>query len=315
MFALPGFTTIRLLGRGGFGQTWLLRRDADGMPFAVKVLHQYTQDAFDRFAREARMLQRNRNNPYVVNIEGSFFQQGYAPYLLLEYCDGGSLDAWVAHRQPWTTVTFALAHASAGLDYLHGLDDGFHRDIKPANLLLKYVTPDKSQWLVKVCDFGMARTPETVGPGMTWSPAGTRGYMAPELAMGMYHRPADIYSLGVTGIELLTGSKEPAALSAAQGPAALHELLREMVAPDWTRRPTMSQVNARLRQILNPPKPKVPTRPAPQPSLPTSGGGGWGWLAAAAGLAAALAVGTMNSKDSNGRWRGKDGRYRSGPWG
>ncbi|MCB9779447.1 MAG: serine/threonine-protein kinase [Alphaproteobacteria bacterium] len=314
MFTLPGFTTIRSLGRGGFGQTWLLRRDSDGMHFAVKVLHQYTQDAFDRFAREARMLQRNQSNPYVVNIEGSFFQQGYTPYLLLEYCEGGSLDAWVTHRREWKAVTFALAHASAGLDYLHGLSDGFHRDIKPANLLLKYLTPDKSQWVVKVCDFGMARTPETVGPGMTWSPAGTPGYTAPELVTGMYHRPADIYSLGVTGIELLTGRKEPAALLGALGPTALHQLLRQMVSPDWTQRPSMSEVSARLRQILNPPRPKVQARPAPRPQPPSSGGGGWGWLAAAAGLTA-LALGTMNSKDSNGRWRGKDGRYRSGPWG
>lgn len=352
MVTIPDFKILRALAQGGFGHVHLARRVSDGVTAAIKVLHLPNDDNVRRFYREAKLLHQQIGNPYVVTLYKADFQ--HAPqYIAMEYCAGGSLRNWVGQRIDWLEIVFALSNAAAGLTKIHEVG-GFHRDIKPDNLLIA-LGQDGSK-TVKVGDFGLARVPETTQWPMTTSPAGTRGYMAPELwrAGAQYSSPCDVYSLGVTGIELLTGGLSPQGLSQrADIPHQLRTLLLSMVQIEPARRPNImschqgfvgvgqlefakreveareaqaaaareaqarEEQEARVREAKQQQQARqqqVQERQTRARQAGAAAGAGLG-LGGLALLVGGIALATMNSRDDNGRWRGNDGRFRGGPWG
>lgn len=304
---------LRELGRGTFGRVYLAEGDGLGH-VAVKELLDPEADV-ERFAREIRVLLDQINNRYVVDIYG-YDLSAPRPHLVMEFCDGGSLRQFVG-KAPWRQTATMLLHAAQGLLGIHSVG-GFHRDLKPDNLLLGRCR-GVDGYIVKVADLGLARRPKTAQPPMTRTPGGTPGYMAPELDMpgAQFTASADVFSLGIIGIELLTGSVSPDALARADIPENLRNLLHRMVSPFAFLRPTTTDLIIALGQIIN------VTQSAPGPALRrhpeaqrTPEGNGWVWLLALAGLAAAgaaLAAGDKGEWDANvGRYRGSDGRFTTG---
>ncbi len=267
------FQTVRPLGRGGFGEVFLVRDRETQQQFAMKKLIDVTPENRERFEREAVHLQRQLDNRHVVNLIEADLDAD-PPYLLLEYCEGGSLDGFLRERQRWQFVARVLMHTLIGLRDVHRVN-GFHRDIKPHNLLLARDPVDV--WIVKVADFGFARVPMTVGP-MTRGAAGTPGYIAPEVRMGEpFHPGADMYSLGIVALELLTMTRDPAALATTDAPAPFVSLVRRMAARDMSLRPRVDEALATLLNLLGPSEPPQdgPRPPGPKvgPKSPPSEGG------------------------------------------
>lgn len=245
---LPGYRIIREIGAGGFGRVFQAKEERTGNTVAVKILQTSRGQAFRRFRREGKALWRNLTNPHVVTLIEQDFD-GFWPYLVMEFCPGGSLREWVTERRSWQEVATALVHTSRGLSEFHRAG-GSHRDIKPDNLFL--AQDGNGYWVVKVGDFGLARSPEIVSELMTDTPCGTMGYWAPEVqARQPYTNSVDIYSLGITGIELLTGRRDPAGLNDALAPSKLVELLRRMTATDPEARPHVEEVEQQIIRILN----------------------------------------------------------------
>jgi hypothetical protein len=122
--------------------------------------------------------------------------------LVLEYVEGVDLEQFVAQTGPLPTglVCEVLRQAAQALAYLHGRGV-VHRDVKPANLVLNYVEPG-SRPVVKLIDLGLAcRVGDRSG-----ELCGTVDYLAPERGAGeRVEVRGDLYSLGCTAYELLTG--------------------------------------------------------------------------------------------------------------
>lgn len=279
---------IRQLGQGAFGDVWLVQRA--GRFVAVKFLRVADPSQLERFAREARLLIEQLKNRHVVDLIDHNLA-AKKPYLVMEYCEGGSLRAWVENLRPWRNATIVLLHAIYGVSGIHRLG-GFHRDIKPENLLL--ATDLDGKVLVKVADFGLARVP-SADTNMTVSPAGTPGYIAPEvLSGGDFTEKADVYSLGVVGIELITGTRDVAALAMASVPDELKRALRQMVAQRPKDRPTVFAADTALRAVLNPSAHAVATAPAAAASSTSTSG--WHVLGAlAAAILGAIAIAGKSS--------------------
>lgn len=306
------YTHIKELGSGGFGEVFLALDQAMGKQVAIKYLTKADPDAVDRFRREARILYRELNNKYIVDLLDHDLDDR-PPYLVMEYCDGGALSSWVSKRQPWRDVATALMHTLHGLHGIHAAG-GFHRDIKPDNLLIA-TDPETRERIVKVADFGLARSPDATSSWMTQRAAGTPGYMAPELNAGVpYHAGADIYSLGVTATELLTGTRDTATLHAVSIPEGLRGLVLKMRSDDRTRRPTSREVAAALVEILKAPtKPASPPTKVPVSRSPNAGVVVGGLLVGGALLGLlALAANKPQWDDNVQRYRGSDGRFRNG---
>jgi len=185
---------------GGFATVYkaISRRDPHHT-IAVKVLNQVDPYARDKFLQEGH-LGKVLNHPNIVQVLGTGILDG-APYIMMEFLDGGTLRERITMGQPLPlpTVVNVAVQVCAALQYAHERKV-VHRDIKPENIMFT------STGRVKVVDFGIARwatqsTETSVGVIL-----GTPWYLAPEQAKGLPvdHR-TDIYSFGVVLYEMLTG--------------------------------------------------------------------------------------------------------------
>lgn len=256
----------RKVGEGGMGVVYLGRDPATGARAAIKLLERGDDKARTRFAHEAEVLRGLRHDRIVRYLDHGTTAEGY-DYLVMEWLDGtdlaqrldaGPLTVEDAVRIGYETATgLAAAHAAGVL----------HRDVKPSNLFLAH--GDVSD--LRVIDFGIAHA-EHAGPRLTSTGAviGTPHYMAPEQIRGAESVRTDVYSLGATLYECLTGrppfaGEHPAAvlLSVIAEPAPsaraarldvsldLDALLGRMMAKDPRDRPIdMGAVVTELSALL-----------------------------------------------------------------
>ena len=141
---------------------------------------------------------RDCSNEYIVNFIDTFYKDGNL-WLAMEFCEGGSaLDIIkvAKHTLSEKQCQCVLYHSLAGLAYLHS-KQLIHRDIKAANILIN------SDGRCKLADFGVARGMGASGAGTT---IGSPYWMAPEvLGTEKYNNSADIWSLGISAIEMVIG--------------------------------------------------------------------------------------------------------------
>jgi serine/threonine-protein kinase len=244
---------IKQLPSGGFGNVSVLFDKVLRREVVVKSLITPSWDNRQRFIREADMLYSLPSHEHVVDIIEANLNLSN-PCIILEYCKHGTLQDWVTNRGLFgpseINVAYAIQHAALGLQAIHERG-GFHRDIKPANL---FIGENRGgQLTIKLGDFGFGRLPQPYGPNnLTRHAAGTIGYIAPELygSNPVFTQACDIYSLGITGIELLTGSREIAALNKAWiFNSELKALLLRMTKLNPIERPTALDVAQGIKLV------------------------------------------------------------------
>ena len=184
-------------------------------PVAVKILHTENQSETQfirRFKSEALTASKLEH----VNVTRiiDFGQEGSELYLVMELVVGKSVDATVAVQGPLPAkrVVDIGIQVCRALTFAHG-QGVIHRDIKPENIMLIADMDDDGEPvdLVKVCDFGLAKMREPAdGEGEITSAGmlcGSPAYMSPEQTRGdQIDARTDVYSLGVTLFEALTGA-------------------------------------------------------------------------------------------------------------
>ena len=246
----PRYRILRPLGSGGMGLVFLAKHLLMDRMVALKVLHAKLLQrplAIERFCREVKALARVTHPNLVTAYDAE--QAGDVLFLVMEYVEGESLDR-VLRSQGKVPLDLArdwVRQVALGLQFAY--EQGLvHRDIKPANLLL---TP---QGQIKILDFGLARLrgESSEGKGQTPEGAllGTPDYVAPEQARDAKTADirADLYSLGCTWYEMLTG-RPP-----FQNETLLQQLLahqEQAPQPVSTYRAEVSlQTNALLQRLL-----------------------------------------------------------------
>jgi serine/threonine-protein kinase len=215
----------RLLGRGGMGAVYLAKQLDLGRTVVIKVIaagNDKDVSYIERFRREAQAAARIDSDNVVKVFETG--RLAGLPFIAMEYVDGSSVSALVASRGyfvPSIAAAIVLAAARA-LEKAHAAGI-VHRDVKPANILLC------KDGRVKVADFGLAKflvsanASPTPGQALTapGSTVGTPAYMSPEQAQGLdVDGRADVYALGVTFFELMTG-RQPFVGTTVRGTIAL----------------------------------------------------------------------------------------------
>jgi len=194
----PRYEVLEEISRGGMGTVHRAWDPQLGRNVALKVLRSEdgsAAEAHERFQREAR-LAASLHHPHIVPIYDSGTWKGQ-DYIAMQLLEGQTL----AHaRLDRRTALTCIRDAAPALHFAH--EKGIvHRDIKPSNLMLD------ADGRVFVADFGVARqsvaTASMTTPGTV---VGTPAYMSPEQAMGLpADARSDVYSLGATLYELLTG--------------------------------------------------------------------------------------------------------------
>jgi eukaryotic-like serine/threonine-protein kinase len=196
------YAVEKTLGKGGMATVELAEDLELGRKVAVKRLFASLagDDVFqERFFREAR-LAAALSHPNLVAVYDVGDDDGL-PFIVMEYVEGETLAELTARTGPMEPerAVDLLLQVCAGLEHAHaaGL---VHRDIKPRNLLVR------TDGVVKIADFGIARTLQATRLTQVGTVLGTAAYLAPEQAAGEpVTAAADIYSLGAVAYELLSG--------------------------------------------------------------------------------------------------------------
>lgn len=198
------YRLVRAIGRGAVGEVWLADDLVLSRQVAIKRLVAnpaagFDSDAIERIVREARVAAR-LHHPHVVSVF-DLVTDGGAPYVVMEYVDGESLEARMRRAGPLSTddARALIAQIADALAAAHARGI-VHRDVKPANIMID------TAGTAKLADFGIARGDGDSVLTMTGQTVGTIAYMAPEVARGEAASPAsDIWSLGVTLFAITQG--------------------------------------------------------------------------------------------------------------
>lgn len=268
------FSAERELGRGGYGVVYegVLR---SAQIIAVKKLFDLHRLEDENFQKEVRSLMGVKHKNVVrfvgycaksswqaIDLQGNgdyIFAETRERLLCFEHICNKSLDKYISDESSgleWNTRYEIVRGICAGLHYLHEKCHIVHLDLKPENILMD------ATMVPKIADFGLSRIfGDKQSRVITVNRPGTHGYMAPEyIIQGVVSIKADIYSLGVIIIEILTGSRNYplSALpdfqhfsgdSSSQSTNTPFQYFKEKILETWRTRLQKSREDAMLEQV------------------------------------------------------------------
>jgi serine/threonine-protein kinase len=195
------YELIGTINKGGMAEIHKACHRGDGKVYALRIMLpglSRTSRNIKRFLGGAAIV-RFLEHPNIVRIFDIVLDRKM-PYVVMEYVDGDNLKHHLLHHSPIITEKplEILMQVARGIQFLHK-NRVIHRDIKPENILIS------TEMEVKIADFSLAvrRDKEQLASRVI---SGSRSYIAPERILhGRYDERTDIYSMGITAYELLTG--------------------------------------------------------------------------------------------------------------
>ena len=196
------FQRIKLLGKGSFGEVYLVKSNSNNKTYAMKILNKdYIRERQqEKHTKIERDLLSRTNCSFIVNIKFAF-QDNSNLYILTEFMQGGDLFFHLHREKRFTDekAKFYLIEIILAIEYLHN-NNMIYRDLKPENLLL-----DKTGH-IKLTDFGLSKILKNPKE-KSYTICGTPQYLAPEILSNKgYDSAVDWWSLGCVFYEMLIGS-------------------------------------------------------------------------------------------------------------
>jgi eukaryotic-like serine/threonine-protein kinase len=280
------YEILKELGAGGMGKVYQVRNVITDRIEAMKVLLPdlaATPDLAARFLREVK-LTASLDHPNICSLRTAFSKDNQL-YMVMEYVEGTTMAAKLDMGP--LSVNDAVKYIGqvlSAVSYAHQRQI-IHRDIKPANMMLT------TQGVIKLMDFGIARSGDERGLTMTGTTLGSIGYMSPEQVKGdPVDARSDLYSVGIVLYEFVTGRrpflanseysimaahlnqapKPPLELNPGL-PAALNEIILMAIAKDAAKRFQTADAFANALTSVPASSAVAPTVPRTPVAGPTGG--------------------------------------------
>ncbi|GAB4141621.1 MAG: hypothetical protein Fur0046_17710 [Cyanobacteria bacterium J069] len=316
------YRIITILGAGGFGQTYLAKDEQQSRQCVVKQFKPVSQDlrllivARRLFDTEVETLRRLGQHDQIPELYDSF-QEGEEFYLVQEFIEGHALiQEFTGNRRFSEPEAIALLQDVLSVLHFVHQNQVIHRDIKPANLIRR-----RSDGKLVLIDFGAVKEIQTQLTGISGQTEvtvgiGTQGYTPSEQLMGRPRYCSDLYALGMTVVQAVTGCspsqlpEDPETLdiiwqNQANLSPGLTLILDHLVRYDFSQRyQSVAEVQHALTQLtelptdlleaptsLLPPAFALRTQPLPPLSWRDRLQAGWKGLAIAMAAAAAVSLG------------------------
>lgn len=244
------YRLMEKVGTGGMGTVYKVHDIRNkSQTAAIKILKEdflMDETIRKRFDYEAEIIDQLDHPNIIKVIERGQFKKTH--YIVMEYLQGQTLDSLIE-----TTDLLSLKEC---LNIMLQITDAIrlvhsksiiHRDIKPSNIMM--IQHLKNPFFVKLMDFGLAKTKYQTKLTETGKVVGTINYMAPEqITQSISQKSSDIYSLGVTFYELLTGQKP---FIGSSPTAIMHAILQEEpISPIKLRKDTPKKLNNLIVKMM-----------------------------------------------------------------
>ncbi len=203
------YVTKDMKGQGSYGTVFEVTDKTNNESYALKLIKIKNNEAEklkNEYKREIEVM-KNIKNKYIIKLIDNFYDEKRKGFcIVMELCDGNLKDLFENENYknglPLDVINKIFIQLNEALDTMR--DCGFiHRDLKTENILIKYTDESKTNFDIKLTDFGLA-TNEINSSIHTFSVAGTINYMAPEVETRHYNDKCDLWSLGVILYELCT---------------------------------------------------------------------------------------------------------------
>ncbi|KAI8123210.1 serine/threonine-protein kinase ULK3 [Lucilia cuprina] len=242
--ALPRITDFEILeklGVGSYATVYKAKHKKSKTYHAIKFVEMssLSDSSRENLITEIRLL-RSLNHKYIVTLE-DFFWDDKNIYIVLEYCNAGSLSTFIRSKKslPEATCKYFLRQLAAAVQYMRS-NDVCHFDLKPQNLLL---TKINSNVFLKVADFGFAQHLKLGEINMQLK--GSPLYMAPEIVRKhQYDARADLWSIGVILYECLFGR-------APYSSKTIEELLMRIRSCEKINLPPNARISKECEDLLS----------------------------------------------------------------
>ncbi|MEG4444163.1 serine/threonine-protein kinase [Microcoleus sp. AT9_B5] len=247
------YRSIKPIGQGGFGRTFLAVDETKPLIFSQCVIKQFfpqntaAEKSAQLFHQEAAQLETLGKHPQIPELIAHFEQDG-RQYLVQEFIDGKNLARELEQKGAFTETQIRqiLNDLLPVLHFVHK-SKVIHRDIKPENIIRRRLSPTPLPALetsyqpspfqkdIVLVDFGAAKKVTATGLPQTGTIIGSAAYTAPEQLMGKAVFASDIYSLGVTCIHLLTEIPPFDLFDSTEDSWAWRNYLKTAVSDDFGR--------------------------------------------------------------------------------
>ena len=194
------FTPIKLIGKGSYGNVYLVRYNKNDHLYAMKVLSKslLREQNQENNTKSERNLMVKIHCPFIVNIKFAF-QNDSKLYLVQEFIQGGDLFLHIHSQSKFSNekTKFYIIELCLAIHFLHE-NNMLYRDLKPENILIG------ADGHIKITDFGLCKILSDLDK--TYTICGTVQYLAPEILTGEgYNNSVDWWSLGCIMYQMLVG--------------------------------------------------------------------------------------------------------------